>query len=95
MVHILIKHKVRDYSAWKIAFDAFIDHRIVGGEKSFQIFHQADEPNDLVILFEWDNAENAHTFLSGPQLREAMKEAGVLEAPEIYFLDQVAQGQTG
>lgn len=92
MSQLLIKHKVTDYAAWKTVFDNFADFRKSSGEKSYRILHAADEPNNLTLLFEWDSQENAETFLSSEKLKSTMEEAGVSEAPEIQFLNKVAEG---
>ena len=94
MPYVSVRHKVKDYAAWKSAFDAFAENRKAGGEKHYWILHPIDDPNDLVLFFEWDTVENAQAFLSSPQLRETMGEAGVLEAPEVDFLEEVARGAT-
>ena len=92
MFNVLVNHKVRDYKEWKKVFDGFIDNRRSGGEKSFRIFHPANDANNLTLLFEWDNRANAEKFMSSPNLKTAMERGGVLEEPTIQFLDQVAQG---
>lgn len=92
MAHLFIRHKVADYGKWKTTFDNFVDTRRAGGEKSYQIFHPDDAPNDLVILFEWDDLNNARAFMGNPDLKEAMGKAGVLEPPEVYFLEEYDRG---
>jgi quinol monooxygenase YgiN len=92
MVQLFIKHKVADYNTWKATFDAFVDTRRAGGEKSFQIFHPDNEPNNLFLIFEWDNLENAHSFLASEELKNAMKQAGVIEEPQIHFLNELDKG---
>ena len=92
MAHLLIRHKVKDYSVWKTTFDAFIETRRKSGEKSWQIWHPDGDPNNLVLLFEWDNLKNARAFMSNPDLKHAMEEAGVIEPPEAYFLEQYDRG---
>ena len=93
MAHLLIRHKVKDYSVWKKAFDGFIDTRRAGGEKSFQIMHTDDDKNNLVAIFEWDNLENAKRFANSPALKEAMGNAGVTDHPDIYFLEENYAGK--
>jgi hypothetical protein len=93
MAHLLIQHTVRDYPAWKAAFDGFIETRRAGGEKSYQIFHPDDDPNNLLLLFEWDTLANARTFMANPALKAAMSEAGVVDAPRTYFLERYDQGK--
>ena len=92
MAYLLIRHKTRDYATWKAAFDDFNETRRASGEKSYQIFHPDDEPNNLWLLFDWDNLDNARTFMANPDLKEVMDAAGVLEPPEVHFLEEYGQG---
>ena len=59
MAHVFVKHKVADFSTWKEIFDAFVETRHAGGEKSFQILHPDNDPNYLFLMFEWDSLQNA------------------------------------
>jgi len=36
MVHVFIRHKVKDYGAWRRVFDGFASKRRVGGGDSIQ-----------------------------------------------------------
>jgi len=94
MTTVLIKHPIEDYSKWKNAFDAFLGFRKSGGEKSFHVSRPVDDPNTLVILFEWDSAENAMAFLDSAELKDAMLEAGVLGPPEITIMETATKGNT-
>jgi len=94
MSHVFIRHKVKNYNNWKQVFDKFVNTRQAGGEKSYSIFHPTDDSNNLYLLFEWDNLSNAKKFMSSSDLKTAMQNAGVTEAPEIQFLEEVAQGIT-
>ena len=93
MAHLLIRHKVKDYSEWKKVFDGFIDTRRAGGEKTYQILHTDNDSNNLVALFEWDSVENAKKFANSSELKEAMGNAGVTDHPDIYFLEEYAEGK--
>ncbi len=93
MAHLLIRHKVKDYPAWKKVFDGFIDTRRAGGEKSYQILHTDDDSNNLVSIFEWNSLENAKKFTSSSELKEAMGNAGVVDHPDIYFLEEYTAGK--
>ncbi len=92
MTVLRIKHKVRDYDSWKTVFDDFRETRKKGGEKSYRICHTENDPNELDVIFEWDNLENARSFVKSPELKNAMEKAGIMEAPEISFLKEVDQG---
>lgn len=92
MVNIFVRHKVKDYKTWKSEFDGFIESRRSGGEKSYQIFHPDDDPNNLLLLFKWDNADNGRKFFKSSALKKAMEKAGVMEEPEIYMLEEYEHG---
>lgn len=94
MTTVLIKHSVEDYGKWKEAFDAFIDNRKAGGEKSYHIYRTINNQNTVVIVFEWDNAENAITFLQSDDLKAAMQQAGVTGPPEINIMETADKGET-
>jgi heme-degrading monooxygenase HmoA len=92
MAYMFVKHNVKDYDAWKSAFDSVSDLRRRNGEKSYQILRQDNGSNSLVALFEWDSLENAQRYASSPELKEAMERAGVIGKPEILFLEEAARG---
>lgn len=94
MTTVLIKHPVEDYAKWKDAFDAFIDNRKAAGEQSYHIYRTINNQNNLVIVFEWDNAENAITFLQSDELKAAMQQAGVAGPPEINIMETADKGET-
>ena len=89
MPHILFRHKVSDYGKWRSVFDDGLKMRKDGGEVSSRVFRTADDPNNIVVFSEWDNLDNALKFSRAAELQEAMQQAGVIEQPEIYFLNEV------
>ena len=93
MAHLFIKHKVKDYPAWKNVFDGFIETRRASGEKSYQIMHPQNDANNLLGIFEWDSLENAKKFDNSSELKEVMGNAGVIEQPEVYFLEEYTAGK--
>ncbi|HBE92698.1 MAG TPA: cyclase [Gammaproteobacteria bacterium] len=94
MTTVLIKHSVEDFDKWKAEFDAFHDNRKASGEATYQIYRPIDNPNTLVILFEWDSMDNAKSFLESSDLKEAMVRAGVSSEPEITMMEMAGQGST-
>lgn len=52
MAHLLVRHKVQDYAAWKLVFDEHNATRKSSGSKGGHLFRNANDPNELVILFE-------------------------------------------
>ena len=93
MAHVLVRHRVKNYPAWKTVFDGAIKMRKTSGEKSYQILQPESDPNDLILLFEWDSLLNAKKFLESPELRAAMKQSGVIDEPEVHFLKEAGRGR--
>jgi heme-degrading monooxygenase HmoA len=92
MAYMLVRHKVKDYEAWKSVFDSVKDLRTRNGEKSYQILRQENGSNKVVALFGWDNLDNARKYAASAELKEAMHRAGVTGKPEIEFLEEAARG---
>jgi heme-degrading monooxygenase HmoA len=92
MPYLLVRHKVEDYERWKPVFDH--DHgatREQRGSKGGRILRNADDPNELVILLEWDSFDNARQFANADELGEAMQRAGVADQPDVYVLEEIEQ----
>jgi quinol monooxygenase YgiN len=93
MQHVLVRHRVNDYEVWKRVFDDFADTRKEGGEKAYEVFQDPDNSNDLTLLFEWDNRDNADKFFGSSELKSTMQKAGVSEQPTIRYLDLDDKGK--
>ncbi len=86
-MHVLIRHKTKDFSAWKTAYDAGLDALIDAGLIENHIFTNRNDSSEVFILFEVTDPECAREFLESPDLRERMEAAGVPGKTEIFFLD--------
>jgi heme-degrading monooxygenase HmoA len=89
MPYLLIRHKVEDYAKWKPLFDEHGATRQANGSRGGQLFRNANDPNELVILFDWDDLEQARQFVQSEDLRQVMQRAGVADQPDLYFLEAV------
>ena len=87
MPHLLVRHKVSDFSKWKSAYDAHSPARKEAGLKEEHLLRNLDNPNEVILLFEVKEIETAREFGASAGLREAMQNAGVVDKPDIYFLD--------
>ncbi|MEP0813772.1 MAG: cyclase [bacterium] len=94
MPYVWARHRVKDYKEWRKLFDSFHAVRKAGGETSYQIFHNENDPNDIHMIFEFDSFENAHKFAESQELKDAMVSGGVLEEPSISFVEKYDSGTT-
>ena len=54
----------------------------------------ADDPNHITVLLEWDSLESARAFASSDELRERMQRAGSTNPPDVYFLNEADKPST-
>jgi heme-degrading monooxygenase HmoA len=88
MSYILVQHSVEDYARWKAAFDENGAARQAGGSKGAFVLRNAEDPNQVTVMLEWDGLDRARAFASSDELREAMQRAGVTGPPNVYFLEE-------
>jgi heme-degrading monooxygenase HmoA len=89
MVYPLIRINVADYEQWRPVFDSAAPARRAGGSRGGQLFRSGDSPNEVMILWEWEDLASAQQFFQSAELREAMQRAGVTSRPEVVFLEEV------
>jgi heme-degrading monooxygenase HmoA len=89
MAYVLVRHKVEDYDEWRAAFYQYSDTRRDSGSQGARIFRDAKDPNELVVLLEWNNLEQARQFFQSEDLRQRMQRARVVGQPDIDFLEEV------
>jgi hypothetical protein len=84
--YMVIRHTVSDFPAWKIAYEAHGQARTAAGLTEKHLLQDADNSNQVMIIFEADDLKRAEEFSNSDDLRETMQKAGVLGKPDIYFL---------
>ena len=88
MASMLVQHKVKDYAEGKRVYDSVADMRTRNGELSDKIYRDANDPNSLTVIFNWDSLANAQKYAASPELKAAMEKAGVEGRPTIHFLKE-------
>jgi hypothetical protein len=93
-MHVLrIDHRVRDFDAWKQAFDSDPVGRQAGGVRAYRITRSPDDPNHVVVDLEFESLGEAESFAerlrtlwadAGPRLGLESPTARVLEAVETH-----------
>jgi len=86
IMHMLVRHKVADFAKWKPVYDAHSSARQKAGLKEEHLFRNAEDPNEVVLLFSMEDVDKAKAFAASDDLREAMKKSGVSDKPDVYFL---------
>lgn len=86
--YMLVRHKVRDFAVWKPGYDAHLPKRVAAGLSEAHLFRGAHDPNEVIILFRAADLGRAKAFAESADLRETMQKVGVLDRPDIHFLNE-------
>jgi hypothetical protein len=83
---IIVRHKVRDFDAWKPYF--------VGDATAsrWHLTRNQQDKNELIVIFECEDVDKAKSVFSDPALADLMKKAGVMDQPTIFFVEDVESG---
>ena len=84
---MIVCHSVRDYGAWRPVYDAHAAARTAAGLSNGRVYRSAEDPNDILLLFDTADRRRAEEFGRSDDLREAMRNSGVVGQPEIRFAD--------
>lgn len=91
MPYLLGTTEVEDFDEWKSNFDHNDSFRTEHGQQGFEVFQSVEDPNVAVVLFEWDDTENARALFESEEMRERLAAAGVKGHPDMTFLERVDQ----
>jgi len=83
----IVRHEVADFTAWKRGFDGDATARARAGIIGHAVNRSAERPNLVVIYLQAESLDALRAFTSKPELKEVMKAAGVIGAPEIAFVN--------
>lgn len=80
--------KVADYAKWRNVYDGLSGAKTARGFRQSEVFQNASDPNEIVILESWDSIDAARGWGQSTELRTAMEAAGVIPPPVILFLEK-------
>jgi quinol monooxygenase YgiN len=86
MATLFVHHKVKDYAAWRKVFDDLTAMRTGYGCTGHKVFQSPGDSNEITILSEWKNIDQAKAYATSDDLKEGMKNAGVISQPDVMFL---------
>ena len=89
MTTMFVRHTVSDYKTWRKAYDDFAPVQKEKGVTAEAVYRAVENPNDITVTDEFATIEAARAFAESPELKNAMKNAGVAGAPTIWFTNKV------
>jgi len=87
MFVVAINHPVSDYDQWKAVYDTMPPTS--RGAKFARVNRSVDDPNLITVVSGFDSLDVLNGFLSDPDLKSKMKEAGVAGEPRIEIYEEV------
>jgi heme-degrading monooxygenase HmoA len=91
-VHVLARVEIEDFGRFLENFNSRgLRQRRQHGSRSARVLRDRDDPNRIVLLFEWESEGAFRAFLADPDVHETMKLGGALGPPEVTVLDSVEE----
>jgi quinol monooxygenase YgiN len=88
MIQVIARFKLESFDKGKSLFDERAAMRKEAGSQEAILFRNSDDPNEALILYQWNNRENAKKFLESAQLEKALQVVGS-ELTEIIYLEEI------
>jgi quinol monooxygenase YgiN len=88
MATLFVVHDVKDFGAWKQAYDAFDGERQSMGVTGHGVYQAEENPNQITIYHDFESMDAAKAFMQSDRLREVMVEAGVQGEPKVWFTNR-------
>ena len=88
MVTTILTHEVKNFTDWKKGFDADSTNRTNMGVTITGVYQSVENPNMVTVISEVPSVEAIRGFLSNPELKTTMENAGVIGSPEVKILSR-------
>jgi heme-degrading monooxygenase HmoA len=87
MYVLAINHQVADYDKWKSGYDSMPPTS--RGANFARVNVSVDDPNLVTVVSGFDSLDTLQSFITAPELKAKMQEAGVLGEPRIEIYEEV------
>jgi hypothetical protein len=83
---LMVRHKVKDYGKWQMAYDAHDTARVAAGIHSYVVGRGVQDSNTVFIVMKVDDTARANVFGKSPSLKSVMQNAGVVGTPMMNLM---------
>jgi len=87
MVRLMVRHKVKDYPAWRAVYDEFDEKRRSLGTLDQAVYVNVEDPLDVTVTHDYATLETAKAFVGSTELLVTMQRAGVDGEPQVWFVN--------
>lgn len=89
MLTVQIEHPVRDYGAWKAAFDRDPAGRQASGVRGYRISRPVDDSHYVIIELDFDARDAAEAFVTTMRTIWPKVEGTLIAGPRVRIVDCV------
>lgn len=89
MIRVLVIYNTEDFKKWKRVYESNTGDRKAHGSKEAYIYRNLENPNELEVMYIWNNVENAREYFNEDNFKNKMFAAGVVGEPEIRYLEEM------
>lgn len=82
-MNIIIRRQLKYYETWKKVVSQLDGMRKEYGSKGLTVYRNASKPDEVILVFEWDDLKPYQNYLNHPDVQTALKETGTLEVFEV------------
>jgi hypothetical protein len=83
--NLTVHLQVKDYGTWRSAYDAQEKSRQSAGITNGQVFRNADNQNDVVILQDVADVAKARSWFGSDEMKTTMQKTGIVGTPHLSF----------
>lgn len=88
MATVIAVLPVEDFDTWRAEYESMHATRETFGDLGRrQLFRGVDDPNSIVVVFDWDSTDNARRYFGSGTLADSVGRGGGRTAPTVYYLE--------
>ncbi len=87
MALVVVLHRVEDYEVFRGLYDSAVSLLKAAGVTAESVHRMADDPDNVLVMHEFDTMDQAREFFTSPLFLEVAGEMGVLEPIRIEYFE--------
>jgi quinol monooxygenase YgiN len=87
---VIVRRLLKDYDAWLPVVNDRNPMRREYGSRGGTVYRSARDPNEVYLVFEWDDQKSIRAYFDHPDVQRALSETGtteIIEVSESFTLD--------
>lgn len=88
---VLIRRVLNDFDAWKPIASTVDGLRAQYGSRGGTVYRSASNPNEVLMVFEWDDDKSYRAYLDRPDVKSTIAATGTMEITEVSEVFKLAE----